>query len=223
MTVWLFLIFVVFLCIGLVTALVMGRRGHDPWTWGILGALFGPLVIPLAFGWHSRDQRDEERVLRPAATPEGAGPVSVLVGVDGSIESAAAVRAAVDILGSRLGSLTIATVVDLDAMESMQATGHSELERKAKSLLEEAAATVASNGPATVILSGRPTDALVGYAQRHDIDLVAVGARGKGLSEAALGSVAEGLVRQPDVVVLIAGRRSAGSVIGSRDRSADRS
>ena len=82
-------------------------------------------------------------------------------------------------------------------------------EQEARTLLDEAAAPVAATGPATVILSGRPTDALLGYAQRHHVDLVAVGARGKGLSEAALGSVAEELVRQPDVLVLVAGRRTA--------------
>ena len=210
MTIWLFVAFAVFLCIGLTTAIVMGRRGHDPWTWGILGTLFGPLVIPLVLGWHWRDQRDEERLLRSAATPEGAGPVSVLVGVDGSPESTAAVRATVDLLGPRLGPLTLATVVDLDAMQTMhtQRTGQSVFERDAQSLLDEAAAPVAAAGPATVILSGRPTDALLGYAQRHGVDLVAVGARGKGLSEAALGSVADALVRQPDVLVLVAGRRT---------------
>ena len=78
----------------------------------------------------------------------------------------------------------------------------------AQKLLDDAAAPVAKCGPATVILSGRPADALSGYAHRHNTDLIAVGARGKGLSEAALGSVAEQLVRQPDVLVLVAGRRT---------------
>ena len=135
----------------------------------------------------------------------------MLVGVDGSPESAAAVRATVDVLGPRLGSLTLATVLDLDTMEAIhtRTAGQSVFEQQARTLLDEAAAPVAANGPATVILSGRPTDALLGYAQRHHVDLVSVGARGKGLSEAALGSVAQELVRQPDVLVLVAGRRTA--------------
>jgi nucleotide-binding universal stress UspA family protein len=220
MTIWLFVTLAVFVCIGLTTGIVMGRRGRDPWTWGIVGTLLGPLVIPLVIGSHRRDPRDEERPVRAAATPEVAGPVSVLVGVDGSPESAAAVRAAVEILGPRLGPLTLATVLDLDAMEAIhtRTAGQSVFEQQARTLLDEAAVPVTASGPATVILSGRPADALLGYAQRHHVDLVAVGARGKGLSEAALGSVAEALVRQPDVLVLVAGRRTAAAA--TRTKSA---
>jgi hypothetical protein len=34
--------------IGLLLALVMGRHGHDPFAWWLLGTLLGPLAIPLA-------------------------------------------------------------------------------------------------------------------------------------------------------------------------------
>ena len=187
-----------------------GRRGHDPWTWGVAGTILGPLVLPLVLGWHWRDQRDEERLLRAATPPLAAGPIAVLAGVDGSPESVAAVRAAVDVLGPRLGSLTLATVLDLDATDAMNShgPGATVFEQRAQKLLDDAAARVAKCGPTTVILSGRPADTLSSYAHRHNTDLIAVGARGKGLSEAALGSVAEQLVRQPDVLVLVAGRRT---------------
>jgi nucleotide-binding universal stress UspA family protein len=73
-------------------------------------------------------------------------------------------------------------------------------------LLDAAAARVVGASPTTVVLTGRPADALIGYAKRHDVDLVAIGARGRGLSETIVGSVAEQLVRAPDVLVLVAGR-----------------
>jgi hypothetical protein len=36
------------LAIGVVTGRAMGRRGHDGFTWLVLGATLGPLVVPLA-------------------------------------------------------------------------------------------------------------------------------------------------------------------------------
>lgn len=34
--------------IGLVLSLVLGRRGHDPFSWFVLGMMLGPLAIALA-------------------------------------------------------------------------------------------------------------------------------------------------------------------------------
>jgi hypothetical protein len=36
------------LAIGVVSGITMGRRGHDGFTWMLLGATLGPLVVPLA-------------------------------------------------------------------------------------------------------------------------------------------------------------------------------
>ena len=199
----------VFVLIGLVTAFVMGRNGHDPWMWGVLGALFGPLVIPLAVVGYRRDEGPAEIPLRSGAA--AAGNVAVLVGVDGSPEAMTATRAVVDLLADRLGSLTLATVVDLDAVDAITAerTEPSVFERDAQTLLDAAVAEIPEARPATVILGGRPDQALAGYAHRHDIDLIAIGSRGSGLSEAVLGSVAQHLARKPGVLLLVAGRDKA--------------
>jgi len=195
-----------FVLIGFVTAFVMGRRGHDPWMWGVLGALFGPLVVPLAVVGHRRDQAPAEVSLRSGAA--GGGDVAVLVGIDGSPEAMTATRAVVDLLADRLGSLTLATVVDLDAVDAITAerTEQSVFARDAQALLDAAVAEIPRATPATVILGGRPDEALAGYAHRHDVDLIAIGARGRGLSEAVLGSVAQHLARKPGVLLLVAGR-----------------
>jgi len=34
--------------IGTAAAIIMGRHGHDRFTWGVLGTVLGPLVVPLA-------------------------------------------------------------------------------------------------------------------------------------------------------------------------------
>ena len=60
--------------------------------------------------------------------------------------------------------------------------------------------------PDSLILSGRPAAALVRYVVDHDIDLIVVGARGRGLRTTLLGSVAEGVAcGQRSIPVLIAG------------------
>jgi nucleotide-binding universal stress UspA family protein len=194
-----------FLLIGLATGLAMGRRGHDPWMWGVLGALFGPLVIPLLFVRRPPDERAADIVV--SAGSAAPGGIAVLVGIDGSPEAGAAARAVVQLLADALGSITLATVVDLDAVDAISArkSGESVFERDARTLLDDAAAAVVGASPATVILGGKPADALAAYARDNGIDLIAVGARGRGLSEAVLGSVAEQLVRRPDLLVLVAG------------------
>ncbi len=42
------------LAIGVVSGISMGRRGHDAFTWMLLGATLGPLVVPLALSTHRR-------------------------------------------------------------------------------------------------------------------------------------------------------------------------
>jgi nucleotide-binding universal stress UspA family protein len=195
----------VWLLSGLGAAFVMGRRGYDPWSWGVYGALFGPAVVPLAIGWHRRHGSAHDERVQHVGTA-GPGPIAVLVGIDGSTEALVATDAAVGLLGDRLASLTLATVVDFDQAAAMHQPRGEVFEQCAQSLLDAAATRVVGAYPTTVVLIGRPADALVGYAKRHDIDLIAIGARGRGLSETIVGSVAEQLVRAPDVLVLIAGR-----------------
>ena len=97
---------------GLLLALVMGRHGHDPFAWWLLGTLLGPLAVPLAV---SSEGRQAERPERLRVEVPGRGPVDVLVGLDGSPEAAAALLTVLDLLGPQLGRLTLATVIDLDA------------------------------------------------------------------------------------------------------------
>jgi hypothetical protein len=48
------IVMVAWLAIGVVTGTTMGRRGHDAFTWMLLGATLGPLVVPLALSTHRR-------------------------------------------------------------------------------------------------------------------------------------------------------------------------
>ena len=200
----LFALVCAWLLIGIVCSFVMARRGHDPWSWGVLGALFGPLIVPLALAAARRD-RGTDRIVHVWHTGErGAGPISVLVGVDGSLDSEAAACTVVELFGPRLGRLTLAAVVDFEAAESARA-GDGVFSAEAREVLEDPAGYVADFDPDTVVLTGEPAHALLEYARDNDIDLLAVGTHGRGLSKAVLGSVAARLVRQRDIPVLVVG------------------
>jgi hypothetical protein len=111
-TVFLSLLMVTFACIGFVLAIVMGRLGHSTFAWGLLGLVLGPIALLLALvevrserPWWTR---------RVASGHPGSGPVDVLVGIDGSPESAAATTAALGLLGDRVGRLTLVAVTEVD-------------------------------------------------------------------------------------------------------------
>src|SRR5688572_10122278 len=77
----------------------MGRRGHDGFSWLVLGALLGPLSIVLAVSAWRHDEVLDSRVL--ARGTRAAGPVDMLVGYDGSEASRVAAATAMDLFGDR--------------------------------------------------------------------------------------------------------------------------
>lgn len=204
----LLIILLAWLAIGVVASIVMGRRGHAPFTWGILGALLGPLVIPLAVESIHRERGSADPVQE--AGVGGQGKVDVLVGVDGSAASDQALRSVVELLGPVLGRLTLATVLDFEAGGSAP---RSDERRLAESNLAEAtadAAAVWSGGtPGRVVLAGQPADALIRHATEHGYSLIAIGCRGHGGAKVAFGSVASQLARSTDVPVYIVNTKGA--------------
>ena len=202
-TTFLFLFFVVWFVVGLVTAAVMARRGHDLWTWVMLGLLMGPLVLTVAVRAVHRESRlaPETRSLHDG--DGGPGSVSVLIGTDGSPDAEIAAATVSRLVGSQLGRVTVATVVDFDAADLPGAKAM--VTANASRLLEDVAATLEPVDADRVVLTGRPSDALLAFAIEHDVDLVVVGQRGAGLAPALVGSTADQLVRQRCVPVLLTG------------------
>lgn len=149
------------------------------------------------------DARRHDEQLRPAPLAPyqpsafGEGPVDVLVGYDGSSESAAAVEAVVELLGPRLGRLTVAAVVSYGDIP--------ELERIARDKLRSLAGRRSSEARRFEILHGHASVALAHRAAEGGYDLIAVGTRGAGLSRAILGSAASELTRDSKVPVLVVG------------------
>lgn len=80
---------------------------------------------------------------------------------------------------------------------------------QAKELLEEAQEMADSYNVSveTAIETGRPETEIVSYAEENPIDYIVVGSHGRsGLSRILLGSVAEGVLRNAPVSVMIARR-----------------
>ena len=117
----------------------------------------------------------------PAPSAEEREGVDVLVGFDGSAESLAAARTAVDVLGDRARRVTLCAVVPFDVPEAV--------ERRASRELREAAHQL---GPSVgeELTHGTPAPALLGVAEAGGYDLVVVGRRGRERSAHVLGSTA---------------------------------
>jgi len=214
-TAFLALLMATFVCIGFVLAIVMGRLGHSPYTWGLLGLLLGPIGLLLALVEVRRERPWWTRLV--ASGDPGSGPVDVLVGVDGSPESTAATTAALELLGGRVGRLTLVAVTDLDdsyAGREERARLQAELERQAAAVrawLRERDGPVRAKPmvvPELKLMAGRPATTLDTVAAEDGYDLLVVGARGAGLSSVLLGSVASRLAARASVPVLVVGDRA---------------
>ena len=180
------------LVLGAVTAGVMWRRGHDPVAWAMIGFVFGPTAPLFAFeAWRRREPAD---VVAPGRTARDPGAADVLVGVDGAPGSAATILGAAELLGSRMGRLTVATVVPHDA--------GAEVDRMAEKALRALSADVP--GARLEVLHGRPATALLERALEAGYDVVAVGPRGSGHG-AVLGSTARELAGVSKLPVLVVG------------------
>ena len=158
-TEFLLILLAAWLATGLTLGVVMGRRGHGAFQWFFLGAVLGPLALPLAWSSIRDEGGASARPLAKAAL--GSGSIDLLVGVDGSAEAANALRVAIRVVGANLGRLMLASVVTFDE-KSVQARRD---EERAGRLLETTANSVEDLDPGRVLLSGKPADALVGYAR----------------------------------------------------------
>jgi nucleotide-binding universal stress UspA family protein len=183
--------------IGLTLSLVMGRRGHNGFGWLVLGCLLGPLAVALAIDAGRHEEQSQPTMLVAGAPASDAGAVDVLVGYDGSPESAAAPQAVIDLLGDRLGRMTVVSVVPYGGVH--------EQERTATELLLQLAARTPGRAPGLEVVHGHPSAALRDCALGGGYDLIAVGTRGAGISKAILGSAASELARESKVPVLLVG------------------
>lgn len=193
----LFLVLAGWLAIGLVLSIVLGRRGHDRFSWFVLGTLLGPLAVAFAaVAWRQGEELQQKTIVASPVAP-GEATVDVLIGFDGSPESRAAIASVVSLFGARLGRLTLATVIPFD--------GGRVNEQKARAGLEHEAERPAWLAPGLEIIRGEPATALVAAASEGGFDLLAVGTTGAGRAH-LFGSAARRLAGQSKVPVLLTGQ-----------------
>ena len=189
------LIFILLWTLGLVAGFWMVRRGHDP-RWIYLGALLGPIFVPIAV----ERVRNHPTVVGDPPIPVRNGNLRVLVGFDGSPESQEAVAAAHRLFDPRTTTLVLAQVLSYDAAED---TSHPDVDA-ARHRLAEAVVELVAPGASFEVLAGPPAETLCTLAREQDMDLLVVGRRGRGLSQRFLGSVAEKVVKDARLPVLVA-------------------
>lgn len=193
--------FLLWAFIGVVAAVVMGRRGHALYPWVALGVVLGPLVIPLTVSAVRREESASEPTIMRTELRSPA--LAVLVGVDGSEDAMGALVTAIGLLGNRIGRLTIATVLDFALEQTSAGRGEQALAVEMLATHALVAGELLEREVETTMLHGRPADALVQHALDGNYDLIVVSPRGKGASRVLFGSVASQLARGAGVPVVI--------------------
>lgn len=196
------LVILLWTAVGTAAALYLGRRGYRSPQWYFLGAVLGPLFVPIALERGRRQERVVERT--PGSEPTAAGSdraVTVVVGVDGSAESDQCVRDVARLSDGDGTRVVLVMAIDPDVVEF---SDHAERDR-CRTLLTERAAWFTEASPAVEVVTGQPGRALLDVVGQAGADVVAVGRRGRGLSHRLLGSVAEHVAHHSPVPVLLAG------------------
>lgn len=149
----------------------------------------------------------------------------ILIGVDGSVGSLAAVEWAAEVATPLGASVIAAAVFDVQHLVAMsfgyaltdtsadqwQRELQRDLDGKWTKPLRESGAKLS-----TVVAEGHPPDVLIHLAEENHADLIVVGSRGLGsVRELFLGSVSHALtLRAPCPVVIIPHRHNATSTPG---------
>lgn len=182
------------LTIGLALSLVLGRRGHDGFTWLVIGTLLGPLALLLALDAVQNGESSEPLASTVAGiVPDGG--IDVLVGADGSEDARAALDEAVGLFGTRLGRVELVRVISFDAVAGT--------EREATEAIAAEAERYGFLRPGTEVVRGHPADVLTARAVDGGFDVLVVGTRGSGRH--LFGSTARELASSSPVPVLLLG------------------
>ena len=198
---------VAWLLTGVITGFVMRRQGHDLFVWLALGSVLGPLVVPLAIE-NVRTIRTAEQEAQTRPVPPKGG-LDLLIAVDGSPDALHAAKTSLEMFGATATSVTLATVLYFEAQSSE--TGK-EMQASARRMLDEVASDLNFPVVETAILFGKADAALVEHARATGVEMLVVGPRGHGASEALFGSVTKSLVGVGSVPVFVGARAVETSV-----------
>lgn len=190
------LLILTWLAAGAAVAIVMRRSGHNFSLWLAVGILLGPLA---AYFGQERHRLHKSR--RPnRITKAHAGGFDAVAGIDGSEESIAAVQLALNLFADTLTSLTLVTALDYESGGSF--TGIVP-RSQARSQLADVASTLEFEPIEMTLLYGPPAKTIARMADEGEFELIILGARGRGMSQAFLGSVSANLAGGSPVPVFV--------------------
>jgi nucleotide-binding universal stress UspA family protein len=181
--------------------IVLGSRGRGALASTVLGSVARSVV--------SRS-RVPVLVVKDTGGSPAAGFSRILVAVDGSPESHAALALAADLALTELAPLTLMTVIGVTRIVGMPESALVRLEldyaEYARDLLDAAQAMLPHGlSVDTRVGWGAVDAAILAEVERGGHDLVALGSRGRGMGRATLlGSTGLGMLRRCPVPVLIA-------------------
>lgn len=168
-----------------------------------------PARLPQASLRRVADRRDEETVLGEAGFEWPRYP-RILVAIDETPAAAFALRHVVPYAVDQRSQLTLLTVVP-DPSAAVIAAGVSpqrlaeEMETQAETRLRRLAATLPRDLSVTTILRhGDPAEEILNLIGEQPVDLICMGARGRGrISGALLGSVSTAVLHHSPVRVIV--------------------
>lgn len=133
----------------------------------------------------------------------------ILVATDGSDSAERAATEAVTL--AKAFDATIHALYVLDVAEPPpwfhDSAAEPGIDTKAGRAMDDVVSEAADRGleteVVTTVLRGKTAQAILAYADEHDVDLIVVGTHGRaGLDRLVIGSVAEHVVREPPVPVV---------------------
>ena len=131
---------------------------------------------------------------------------TVLVPTDGSEHATRAAEHGLLLARAFDAAVHVVSVVDTRTATEVAGEDERVLERLGREAAEavEAVAAMADRGPVErAVLSGEPSAAILGYADREGVDLLAMGTHGRtGINRYIAGSVTERVLRRADAPVL---------------------
>lgn len=138
-------------------------------------------------------------------------PSHVLVALDGSPLSEAALAHALDVFDCPVTVLNVVTPLDASMSESgviEREERENEAREHADEVIEAAASRAAEHDQSveTVVEEGDPAETIVEYADEHDVDQIVMGGHGgdaNELTQRLLGTVATTVVREAPVTVTV--------------------
>jgi hypothetical protein len=157
--------------VGVLTAAALRRRGYEFGPAAAVGAVLGPLFVPLARHDLQRSTPGQDVVLVAPPRTRG-GPVDVFVAVDGTSPPDAIASTLEQWVGTRAGRVTIAGAIDYESARS------GDLSARARRMAREidiAASTLEHNDTVGRVLVGGPADETLSVlAKNHAYHVVII-------------------------------------------------